>query len=1035
MSPPRIHFAGRFYTNTNTINNERLNFLLSTINSSNVIVSWNPHGTNEWAFIDCYVTSAVDENESGEVVTITSADIDPVVGLPLINNPDTSLPKLVDLDPDHQTVPTIWGMALGVNWDPTSSSQENAFIADFVPSVIASDLWLRQIPFSDPAQQPIGSRSSSRLENVTWSSSISSTVLKKMKDLSQGGSLSISLSLYNYTRSSKEDLWMYGSVVGSIGVVVGNESLSFPEDRVMTFTEDPPIDIPEHKPCHDAEHGQWMMTAYFDVRETVLAVNFGNTFKIDQNGSLCDLFPFYLGVLTRNDGISTSDAVEIISAIDQTAPAWYTTTAGIQEFRLTNHQKEMVDNSSVVVVMLQSPPDNGNSDVKQLYPICDTSTTSAHAEMCVHIILKENPCFVSPMDYFVFRLENADTTVLQMKYREYGQVVANATVALISNGPNDKPTDTDLQYNRTMTTDSNGIATFHFVAGDIGEPRENLKIDGQVFTFEYCAETCSIDKRYKCEDTNIGNVVSLLIWSSIDYEKPYFWDTHVQPILSQYEQMYPAMGDILKLGDYDDVTKPHNIHLLNISLSLDISHPSHMPVTRDLSPTKRDMILEWLNTDDHPRSWEDMEQRLYDIHPYCNHTILVYHNKTATHEVPMVVIQPSFGDNEDSEFDDMPRPRSRKRTLSTFHIAHKYHNISIRTPNTPIPHWAGDTHTCTPETLLKDLQTAISLEFSTIPPYLTALYSIKDGHNKEVYSIIRSVAMQEMLHLAQAANILIAIGGHPLIDSPKAVPTSFPTHLHGSVLPGLEVTLKKASPKHIAHVFMMIEFPDRVMNESAFHEVMIKMDALTIGNFYSSLRKCMNKLYKAKKITFGNVEKQLYWPWPIYDKTSQLYKVNNIKDANASIEMIIEQGEGTETMDPTYLGTEELAHFFKFGELACKRHIQVIQEHVYDFHGSEIEFTSEGVWPMRDNPSQKGLIKGSQAYRATKIFHRIYRSLLKSLQVAFDGNPDMIKEVVYIMESLQIQAKKLMKMECPTPDGHPKRTCGPIFDYEWNNEL
>ncbi len=33
------------------------------------------------------------------------------------------------------------------------------------------------------------------------------------------------------------------------------------------------------------------------------------------------------------------------------------------------------------------------------------------------------------------------------------------------------------------------------------------------------------------------------------------------------------------------------------------------------------------------------------------------------------------------------------------------------------------------------------MEFSTIPPYLTALYSIKDGYNQEAYEIIRSVVI------------------------------------------------------------------------------------------------------------------------------------------------------------------------------------------------------------------------------------------------------------------------------------------------------
>ena len=52
-------------------------------------------------------------------------------------------------------------------------------------------------------------------------------------------------------------------------------------------------------------------------------------------------------------------------------------------------------------------------------------------------------------------------------------------------------------------------------------------------------------------------------------------------------------------------------------------------------------------------------------------------------------------------------------------------------------------------------------------------------------------------------------------------------------------------------------------------------------------------------------------------------------------------------------------------ELACKKHLLVKHKH----RGSEyvgltddynIEFTAEGVWPMRDNPSQEGVPPNTQ---------------------------------------------------------------------------
>lgn len=69
------------------------------------------------------------------------------------------------------------------------------------------------------------------------------------------------------------------------------------------------------------------------------------------------------------------------------------------------------------------------------------------------------------------------------------------------------------------------------------------------------------------------------------------------------------------------------------------------------------------------------------------------------------------------------------------------------------------------EQLRKDLQTALQLEHSTIPPYLTALASIKFSYNLEIQNILETIVVQEMMHMALAANILNAVGGsHPCIQ-------------------------------------------------------------------------------------------------------------------------------------------------------------------------------------------------------------------------------------------------------------------------------
>ena len=48
---------------------------------------------------------------------------------------------------------------------------------------------------------------------------------------------------------------------------------------------------------------------------------------------------------------------------------------------------------------------------------------------------------------------------------------------------------------------------------------------------------------------------------------------------------------------------------------------------------------------------------------------------------------------------------------------------------------------------------------ATLPPYLTALFSIKKGTNKESAILIRSIFIEEMLHMTLVGNLISSIGG------------------------------------------------------------------------------------------------------------------------------------------------------------------------------------------------------------------------------------------------------------------------------------
>src|SRR4051794_5380454 len=112
----------------------------------------------------------------------------------------------------------------------------------------------------------------------------------------------------------------------------------------------------------------------------------------------------------------------------------------------------------------------------------------------------------------------------------------------------------------------------------------------------------------------------------------------------------------------------------------------------------------------------------------------------------------------------------------------------------------GLSHTSTPRQfrdlswIRGALQTAIALEHSTMPLYSAAMYSL-EVQNYPSYNTIRSVLMEEMLHMAAACNILAALGGTPRIST---LDPGFPTTgLPGQVAPDLRVVLARLSPRQL----------------------------------------------------------------------------------------------------------------------------------------------------------------------------------------------------------------------------------------------
>jgi hypothetical protein len=308
------------------------------------------------------------------------------------------------------------------------------------------------------------------------------------------------------------------------------------------------------------------------------------------------------------------------------------------------------------------------------------------------------------------------------------------------------------------------------------------------------------------------------------------------------------------------------------------------------------------------------------------------------------------------------------------------------------------------------LQYAIQLEHATIPPYLSALYSLKAGANLPIAKLIGDIVFEEMQHMAMVANILNAIGGKPELDRVDFLP-HYPGRLPFDVGDRegnpFRVSLERFSLELVDRIFMRIEEPDEPLNFPVLRRAVRGRSYRTIGDFYAALRRGLKSEWfvgKADRQVSGVVD-------PVY----------SLADAQRAIDTIVQQGEGT-TTSPLSSG-DQLAHYYRFAEIN-KGYQLVADQASFSYSGAAIPFQESEVWPLLSNPRSDAYEPGSPARVASDQFNRTYSDLLRSLQVTFDGNPGELDHAIELMVNLKELAHALVAIEIPN-GAH----AAPCFEY------
>ena len=534
---PRLHFAGTFTADVSTENNYVSHF--KNPNDPND-PGWNPSGTGSWSIVGCKVTSAAFADGT---VARSPAD-DPVVGA-IISQIGRA--RLVDLDPEQQMVSQIWGMRLTL----ASAAGAAAVTGDFKVTPF-SDIWSGRLAGAGGGDFAMSAYYQSLITGIAWANLFGSRFLDELKRVSDPTSLSIKFNVDGFDQTRH-----VGRIVGTIGPASGGEPAHFVIGRhCMPVNGGGPV---------------WYFPAVVDAQSKKLIADFGNSLQTKTfRGPFDDAIDLQVGLMTGGQFTS-------FGQIPIGPQGWYEQTAGVCEFpaggSFSDAQLAQLGANPIVVMQRKA----GGS-----VPVAREGADGLHVRA----------------DDFVLRMSANEVASVELRASKFGQPLPNAAIALVfddselQRGDGDPDVDeprTGLSFPATIQTDQRGIATLALSGGSIDRPRDY--IDGQVYGVGYMLPQSDLNAGgYR----NPSDLISILVWTNYAAPDDPDWNTHVAPILTQYQKLYAVMQTIVDLSSYTSVVAA-KAQMKDV-FSRPETDPRYMPVTRDLSPAKRNMILRWLDT-------------------------------------------------------------------------------------------------------------------------------------------------------------------------------------------------------------------------------------------------------------------------------------------------------------------------------------------------------------------------------------------------------------------------------------------------------
>ncbi|MET9690265.1 ferritin-like protein [Streptomyces sp. NPDC006514] len=834
---------------------------------------------------------------------VTDPGRDRAVGGRLMDDDLRANGKFVDLDPADQTVPEIWGLRPRL----VDAKGRELLRGDYLPTAV-EDLWMRSRTPPEVMPDPSGTYQTV-LSGLEWADA-DSPLLRALRERTDDGLLSIKFTLDSVDLGVAG--WSgnvsYGRIVGAIGPYRSGEPKRFLAGRRLRRTGD--AGSFNHAPCRiDEESG----TAFLDLANSIATTK--------ANGPLVDTGELSLAVL------DDAGKAAVLAPLKGVGKDFYEHAAGIATVRLSPEQLKTVARRPIAVV---EATEGGAAPAVVLSENADA--TWIHADQTVHRLYPG--------------VDGASTGSATLYATQYGAPAAGRRL-FISPVEDTKAVAVPTE----VVTGNDGRAEVKFTGKDPANARKD--IDGVVAMVAYGSTH------------RPGEPEGLFHLRVFDAYKPPArptWVRDVQPIFQQYANLFPVMRDILDLGNYNHVLR-HSTYIKRTMLA-PLESPNHMPVSRDLSLGKRDMIVSWLNQKPVPTVLDITN--VDDLRQILQQAILVELATVPPYLAALFSIKP----NRNVKIAELIRGVVLEEMQHMAQVCNLLNAVGgkpqIGRPGL-VPTYPG------------------KLPGPVLPDVEVHLRKLSLEHVKEVF-----------------------MG----IEQPE-YPTVEGKPFRGAVFAPQSVRIDREGRVQSADGNAM-QTLERWFTTAEYRP-------LTIGWLYNQIARAIVRLDKKGKLFTGDPKRQVAWP----DAPQTLYQVTDKRSALLAIYQIIEQGEGSpHDLDGDGLGDpEELGHYYRFEEIVKGRQLMKKGDK-WVYEGPEIPFDPDGVYPVVDDADTFRLPANSDGRRESARCDESYTNLLKGLHRVFNGHPEELDNTVGLMFQVQVQAKKLMSM--PSAEG-AKTVLGAAF--------